>query len=160
LQINGNCPASALGIPLPMAQSSFGARYCVTQDNLLVLNPQSGQLTNVSIPYKIAGRDEITQLEPDTAYLFPTGQNAFVNVNPRLDVFGLNNQVINAAFTRLYFFETLPGFELVHRTPNSQVKIFKYTGRPGTAPVSAINATADAGNNSIAGIAEAVSAAP
>ncbi len=158
LSVSGNCPASALGVPLPMAQSSFGARYCLTRDQMLVINPQTGQLTNFSVPYKIAGRDEIPFLEPDTAYLFPTGQNAFLNINPQLDMFGLDNKVINAAFTRLYFVETLPGFELVHRTPNNQVKIFKYNGRPGAAP-AAVNATASA-SESISSIAEAVSAAP
>ena len=129
LALVGNCPEALVGVPLPMMQSSLGARYCLTNDQMVYVTSQ-GQLSNVTRPYKLAGRDEITQLDPDTSYLFAVGQNQFINVNPYYEPFGLHNNVFNAAFTRLFFFDSLPGFKLAYRSPNGYVKVFEYTGRP------------------------------
>lgn len=129
LAVVGNCPASLTGVPVPAMQSSLGLVYCVTQTELLLVDG-NGQLTKFTRPYKVVGRDEITQLTDAESYLFPVGENQFINVNPYLEPFGMESQVLNSAFTQLYFFENLPGFELAYRSPGNQVKIFKYTGRP------------------------------
>ncbi|MBI4361425.1 hypothetical protein HY572_06685 [Candidatus Micrarchaeota archaeon] len=129
LAVVGNCPASLTGVPVPAMQSSFGLVYCVTQNELLLVT-NDGQLSGTARSYKLVGRDNITQLSENESYLFAIGENQFINVNPDLEPFNMKSNVFNAAFTRLYFFESLPGFELAYRSPNSQVKIFKYTGRP------------------------------
>ena len=135
LAVAGNCPASVVGVPLPMLQSSLGVRYCLTNDEMIYMTSQ-GQMSNVSRKYKLAGRDPISQLDPDTAYLFAVGQNQFINVNPYYEPFGFHNSVFDAAFTRLFFFESLPGFKAVYRSPNNYVKIFEYTGRPTSSTES------------------------
>ncbi|MEM0475846.1 MAG: hypothetical protein QW343_03560, partial [Candidatus Norongarragalinales archaeon] len=91
-------------------------------------------------PYKIVGRDEIdaANLDANTSYLFPIAQNQFVNVNPDLSYAGLDNRVFYSEFTRLFFFEFLPGFELAYRSPRGQVKIFKYVGKPSAASSTAV----------------------
>ncbi len=133
LFVAGNCPASVIGVPIPLLQSSLGAKYCLTNDEMIYVTTQ-GQMSNVSRKYKLAGRDPIDLLDPDTAYLFAVGQNQFINVNPYYEPFGYYNNVFNAAFTRLFFFETSPGFKVVYRSPNNYVKIFEYAGRPVIEP--------------------------
>lgn len=135
LAIVGNCPAAVVGVPLPLLQSSLGARYCLTNDQMIYLTSQ-GQMSNVSRPYKLAGRDAITQIDSDTAYLFSVGRNQFINVNPYYEPFGLHNNVFFAAFTQLFFFDSLPGFKRVYSSQNGYVKIFEYSGRPTAQPVT------------------------
>ncbi|MBI5226935.1 hypothetical protein HY994_06935 [Candidatus Micrarchaeota archaeon] len=129
LSVAGNCPAGVLGIQVPMLQSNLGARYCMTQTDMVYLTGQ-GQVSNVTRKYKLAGRDEITSTDKDTSYLFAVGQNQFVNINPYFEPFGLHNNVFDAAFTKMFFFDNYPGFKLAYRSPNSYVKVFEYTGRP------------------------------
>ncbi|MBI2445136.1 hypothetical protein HYV43_01980 [Candidatus Micrarchaeota archaeon] len=132
LQVAGNCPASVLGVPLPRVQSNLGAQYCLTNDRMVYIDG-NGQASNVTRKYKLAGRDPIDSIDSDTSYLFATGQNAFVNINPYYEPYGFHNNVFNAAFTQLFFFEQYPGFKLAYRSPNSYVKVFEYTGRPSDA---------------------------
>ncbi len=132
LGLAGNCPASALGVPLPMLQSALGAKYCLTQDQYIYLGP-NGQMTNTSRPYKLVGRDQFTAIEPGTSYLFSMGNNNFLNVNPYYEPFGLHNTVFKSAFTKMFFFESMPGFKTVYRSPSGYIKLFEYTGRPGSA---------------------------
>ncbi|MFH0922669.1 MAG: hypothetical protein V1811_01270, partial [Candidatus Micrarchaeota archaeon] len=61
-------------------------------------------------------------------YLFPLSQTEILNVNPDLTLIGLDSNLINSAFVRLFFFEKLEGFNLVYSSPNGQVKIFEYVG--------------------------------
>lgn len=136
LQITGNCPAAILGVEVPMAQSSLGATYCLTNDRMVYLEG-SGRASNVTRTYKVAGRDEITTLDAGTSYWFAIGQNQFVNINPYYAPFGFDNNVFDAAFTQLFFFEQYPGFKLAYRSPNSYVKVFEYTGRPSDADADA-----------------------
>lgn len=132
LSVVGQCPLSVSPVPLPALSSNFGATYCFGKDEYFVLT-REGLAPEFKRRYKIVGRDEIRELEQNVSYLFTSGENTFINVNPDLSYGGLKNNVFNAAFTQLFFFEQLPGFKLVHRSPNGMVKIFEYVGSPASA---------------------------
>jgi asparagine N-glycosylation enzyme membrane subunit Stt3 len=130
ITVVGNCPLSASPVSLPALSSSFGGIYCAGKSELFLLTRTGALDEKYKRSYKIIGRDEVdaAHLDANTSYLFAVGQNQFINANPDLSYGGLNNRVFYSAFTRLFFFETLPGFKLIHKTPNGQVKIFEYTG--------------------------------
>lgn len=128
LNVIGQCPPNLTPIQMPALQSStFGITYCAAKEDMYILT-QQGINDSLKRPYKIAGRDNITVIDENTSYLFPTSQSQFINVNPYIDPLGYKSQVINSAYTRLYFFESLQGFKLVYKSPNNQVKIFEYIG--------------------------------
>ena len=113
-------------IALPALQSNFGAVYCLT-DAQMVLLTQTGLNLSVKRPFKLVGRDEIKGLDVNTSYLLPFGsQGKFINPNPFLEPYGTKSKLIESAFVRLFFFSDLPGFKLVYNSPNSGVKIFEY----------------------------------
>ncbi len=127
LTSSGTCPAQLTGVALPAFKSSLtNAVYCFTDTEYLLLTSQ-GIDPNFKRKYKIIGRDTVdaARLEKDTAYLFGYTQGQFINVNPDLTYVGLNNTVIDSAFTRLFFFEYMPGMQLDHRSPSGEVKIFR-----------------------------------
>ncbi|MFH0835699.1 MAG: hypothetical protein V1834_00885, partial [Candidatus Micrarchaeota archaeon] len=124
----GECPASFAGIALPALKSSLGPVYCFGESEYFVATNQ-GLLPDFKRKFVLAGRDQITSMNENTAYLFPFVNNQFVNINPDLSFVGVNSSIFDSAFTRLFFFERLPGFELVYRSQQGQVKIFKYLGR-------------------------------
>jgi len=128
LNLVGNCPQSASPVALPALQSSFGAVYCVGEKELFLLSASSSLNASYKRPYTIAGRDQFSEVFQNTSYFFPISQTQILNVNPDLTPIGLKSNVINAAFTRLFFFEQLDGFKLVYRSQNGQVKIFEYAG--------------------------------
>ena len=66
-------------------------------------------------------------IDENVSYLIPLSQSNFVNVNPDFRLVGKESKVLNAAFTRLYVLENLPGFKLVYRSPSGEVKIFERT---------------------------------
>ncbi len=128
LQPAGTCPQGISPVSLPAYRSQLtGATYCLAPHQLLLLT-QSGLDSSYKRNYKLVGRDAVdtANIEQNTSYIFNFG-DTLLNVNPDLSYSGLNNTVINAAYTRMYFFEHLPGVELAYRSPNSQVKIFKIT---------------------------------
>ena len=73
-----------------------------------------------------------TIAEENASYLFASFyyQDQLINVNPDLSVYGLESGLVDSNFVKLFFFEELPGFKLVYRSPNNLVKIFEYEGRP------------------------------
>ena len=124
---SGTCPAQLTGVALPAFKSSLtNAVYCFTDTEYLLLT-QSGIDSNYKRKYKIVGRDQIdgANIAQDTAYLFGYTQGQFINVNPDLSYVGLRNNIINSVFTRLFFFENLPGMQLEQRSPSGEVKIFR-----------------------------------
>ena len=127
LSVAGNCPQSVSPIALPALRSNFGAVYCLTETEMILLT-QSGLNSSLKRPYKVIGRDEIKEVDPNTTYLQPyQQQGTFVNPNPFLEPYGLKSNLINSAYVRLFFFNQLPGFNLIYTSPNSGVKIFEYT---------------------------------
>ncbi len=130
LTVVGKCPLTASPVQLDALQSGYGAVYCAGQQDLFLLKSDGTLDENYKRKYKIAGRDEITELSSDTSYLFAIAQSQFINVNPDLSYANLNNNVFNSAFTHFFFFENAPGFKLVYASPKGQVKIFEYVGEP------------------------------
>jgi asparagine N-glycosylation enzyme membrane subunit Stt3 len=124
LSYEGQCPAFASPVPMPMLQSSFGATYCMAQNELLLLT-RNGIDYSLKRPYKIMGGEQVSEIDANTSYLFSMGQGKFLNVNPDLRYASLESKLINSAYVHLYFFESLPGFELVYRSPQGLVKIFR-----------------------------------
>ena len=129
LDVIGECPPALTPIALPAIGSSFGATYCAGQNELFLATRQ-GLDSKYKRKYVILGASEVdvNNLDPTVSYLMPIAQNKFINLNPYLP--GFNNRVFYSAFTRLFFFETYPGFKLVYKSPNGIVKIFEYTGEP------------------------------
>ncbi|MFH1780302.1 MAG: STT3 domain-containing protein [Candidatus Micrarchaeota archaeon] len=117
LQNVGECPSSVSPVQLPLLKSTLGPTYCITNEDLLLLN-QDGTLKAIPLKVIVLG-DTISN---ETAYV-TMFQNAILNVNPYLGE--LESKVIDAPFTRLFFFENLPGFSVEYVSPNGQVKIFK-----------------------------------
>ncbi|MBI5635928.1 hypothetical protein HY993_03115 [Candidatus Micrarchaeota archaeon] len=130
----GNCPSTVAPFPMPALKSSLtGATYCLAKDQYFLLDPRTNTfIENYSRKFALAGRDPIdgNNLDNQTAYLFPYSQNQFINTNPDLTYVGIDSRVFYSAFTRLYFFEKLPGTTLAYRSARSEVKIFQIT--PGT----------------------------
>jgi hypothetical protein len=125
----GNCPQSAVPTQLPALQSkSFGPVYCLGEKEMFQLASSNALNASYKRPFVIASSTQVTEIYQNTSYLFPLSQTEILNVNPDLTLIGLNSNVINSAFTRLFFFEKLDGFKLVYKSPNSQVKIFEYVG--------------------------------
>ncbi|MBI5176517.1 hypothetical protein HY995_00350 [Candidatus Micrarchaeota archaeon] len=127
----GTCPAQLTGVAMPAYRSSLtGAVYCFTQNEYILLT-SAGIDPGFRRKYAIIGRDTVdsNHLDPNTSYLFNYGQGAFLNANPNLNYapVNINNTVFNAAFTRLFLFENLPGMKLIHRSKTGEVKIFKIT---------------------------------
>ncbi len=129
LDVIGECPPALTPVALPALASSFGVTYCAGQNELFLATRQ-GLDPTYKRKYKIIGASEVdvNNLDPSVSYLIPIAQNKFINVNPYLP--GFNNRVFYSAFTRLFFFETYPGFKLVYKSPNGMVKIFEYLGEP------------------------------
>ncbi|MEM4255181.1 MAG: STT3 domain-containing protein [Candidatus Norongarragalinales archaeon] len=124
------CPNFASAVPLPMLKSSFGAVYCADNEFLYVLT-QDGLLPSYKRKFIITNApNTVEQLDESVSYLLPISQGTFLNLNPDLSFGNINNTVFRSAFTRLFFFEKLPGFKLAFRSPNGAVKIFEYLG-PG-----------------------------
>ena len=129
-----NCPTSASAIPMPLLKSSFGPSYCADNENLYLLT-QNGLAPGFQRKFVVAqAPNTIENPDSNTSYLVPIGQGTFLNLNPDLSFAGMNNTVFNSAFTRLFFFEKLPGFKLVFRSPNGAVRIFEYLGQGVTEP--------------------------
>ena len=127
LTISSNqCPSFASAVPLPLLESSFGTAYCADNDYLYLLT-QTGLDANYKRKFQLLQSTGV-EIDHSVSYLTPIAQNRFINLNPDLSPLGLNNTVIDSAFTRLFFFEQLPGFKLVFRAPNGNVKIFEHTG--------------------------------
>jgi hypothetical protein len=137
LTVVGQCPLTASPVALPALQSSFGATYCAGKNELFLLT-RNGLDEKYRRAFKIAGVDAVTELDANTSYLFPIAQNQFINANPDLSYGGLDNRVFYAAFTRLFFFQNLPGFKLVYSSPRGQVKIFEYSSEFATTPENAL----------------------
>lgn len=126
LQATGNCPQSVSPVPMPAIQSSLtGAIYCFAQDEYFLL-ANDGLDKNYSRKFKLAGRDSFANLTANYSYLFATGQNQFINVNPGLAYAGLNNTYFHSLYAKLFFFDKAPGFKLAYRSPNGQVKVFEF----------------------------------
>ena len=104
----GDCPNSIT--PLPAYKSSFGAYYCLAGNKLMLV-----------------GRGGLKPLNHSKIIALDRKGKELLNINPDLSYAGYNNTVYNAAFTRLFFEEKLPGFELVYKSPHGRVKIFKLT---------------------------------
>ena len=122
----GTCPTSISPVQMPAFQSSLtGATYCLSQDTMFLLT-QSGLDPNFHRKYTGGAQYPInaTALDPSVSYLFPYQQGVVINANPDLSYVGLNSTVFYFAYTRLYLFESLPGFTLAYRSPNGEVKIF------------------------------------
>ena len=119
----GNCPVST-PVQIPAYQSSFGPVYCLTQDGLLLVGRQGLEENYTRAIYAAMPGQPI--IDEDAAYLVQVGNNQFINVNPDLSMLGLENNVLNSAFTRFFFFEEVPGFKLAYASPNGMVKIFEY----------------------------------
>ncbi len=128
LNLVGTCPSSGL-VEMPAYQSSFGAVYCLTQDSFLLLS-RNGIDSSYQRP--IYGAIPGTITEENTSYLLASFyyQDQLINVNPDLTVYGLESNLVDSNFVKLFFFEELPGFKLVYRSPNNLVKVFEYEGRP------------------------------
>jgi hypothetical protein len=126
-----NCPAALAPVPLRAYQSNLGVVYCASPTQYFVLT-QKGLADGFARNFKVFGRDQVTDIRTDTSYWYPSpfGPNQWVNLNPDLSFANLQNKVLYSAFTRLYFLENMPGFNLAYRSPNGEVKIFEYTGRP------------------------------
>jgi len=126
---NGQCPQGVSPVPLPAYRSQLtGATYCLSKSHLLLLT-QSGVSEEYQRAYKLVGRDDIdpAALDANTSYLFNGGQSLLINVNPDLSYAGFGTNAFNAAFTRLFFFESLPGTKLEYRSQNGMVKVFSIT---------------------------------
>lgn len=125
----GQCPSTISPLPIPMFQSSFSAPnqplyYCMGQNYYIL----AAKGVDFKRKYALAGRDSISSLDENTSYLFQLTEKTYVNVNPDISFGGLKNRVFHSTFMRFFFFESVPGFKLVYRSPNGQVKIFEYTG--------------------------------
>ncbi len=123
LNYAGNCPVAS-PVQIPAYQSSFGPAYCLTQDGLLLLG-MNGLEENYSRAIYPAAPDQPV-IGGDAAYLVDIGSDRFINVNPDLSMLGLENKVLDSAFTRFFFFEEVPGFKLAYESQNGMVKIFEY----------------------------------
>jgi hypothetical protein len=136
------CPSSASAVPLPLLQSSFGIAYCADNDYLYLLT-QKGLDPSYKRKFQLVqSLNDVNDINKNVSYLLAMAQNQFLNINPDLSPLGLNNTVIDSAFTRLFFLEKLPGFKLVFKSPNGNVKIFEYAGDnvlpPETQPASVL----------------------
>lgn len=128
LNLVGTCPSSGL-VELPAYQSSFGAVYCLTQDSFLLLGRNG---IEASYQRPIYGAVPGATVEGNASYLTSSFyyRDQLINVNPDLSVYGLESDLVDSNFVKLFFFEELPGFKLVYRSPNNLVKVFEYEGRP------------------------------
>ncbi|VVB68308.1 Dolichyl-phosphooligosaccharide-protein glycotransferase [Candidatus Norongarragalina meridionalis] len=130
LTIVGQCPSSVSPVQMAALQSSFGATYCAGKDEMILLT-RTGLDANYSRKFKIQGNENfigLSQLDANVSYLFPYSETQFVNINPDLSPYGMKSGIADAAFVRLFFLESLPGFEKVYSSPNNLVKIYKYAG--------------------------------
>lgn len=131
---NENCPSSASAIPLPVLKSSLGPTYCADNDFLYLLTA-NGLDPNYKRRFVLAQTPStIENPDANVSYLVPIGQGTFLNLNPELSFAGVKSNIFNSAFTRLFFFEKLPGFKLAFRSPSGSVRIFEYLGPGVVAP--------------------------
>ncbi|MDP3742316.1 MAG: hypothetical protein Q8R15_03310 [Candidatus Micrarchaeota archaeon] len=123
LSANGQCPFSP---NMLFMQGSFGSTYCVSQDQFIPLD-RDGLRTDLSRGYVGVNLADpkIEEIDLNKHYLIPLSQSSFIDVNPDLRAAGRESKVLNATYTRLYVFENLPGFKLVYRSKNGEVKIFE-----------------------------------
>ncbi|HLD62617.1 MAG TPA: hypothetical protein VI875_02000 [Candidatus Norongarragalinales archaeon] len=138
---NENCPSSASAIPLPVLKSSLGPTYCADNDFLYLLTA-NGLDPNYKRRFVLAQTPStIENPDANVSYLVPIGQGTFLNLNPELSFAGVKSNIFNSAFTRLFFFEKLPGFKLAFRSPSGSVRIFEYLGPGVVAPTPAPSPT-------------------
>lgn len=123
LSSNGQCPFSQ---NMLLLQGTFGSVYCVSQDQMIPVD-RSGLRTDLARGYQGVNlaAPSIEEIDTNKHYLIPVSQTSFIDVNPDLRIAGRESKVINATYTRLYVFENLPGFKLVYRSKNGEVKIFE-----------------------------------
>ncbi len=122
LEVKGECPY-ARGMIL--IQSNFGAVYCASQSELIPID-QSGLRTDFARVFEVIDiRKKVENIDPNKHYLIPLSESVLVDANPDLRIIGRESKVVNSTFVRLYVFENLPGFNLVYRSTNGEVKIFE-----------------------------------
>ncbi|MEK6842977.1 MAG: STT3 domain-containing protein [Candidatus Micrarchaeota archaeon] len=110
-----------------MLYSSFGAAYCVDSQGKLYLLGQNGEQKPVNWSPIPTGDTGVAPASLGNN-LFYNQRYTFINVNPDLNAITsgrLTSKLINSPFVNLFFYEKLEGFELAHKSPNGQVKIFK-----------------------------------
>jgi asparagine N-glycosylation enzyme membrane subunit Stt3 len=94
-----------------------------TGDQVPLKNPKILQFGGGEPSYRHIGRSGSTNVFID--------QNAaMLNLNPDLETITngtVKSALFNAPYVQLFFYEKLDGFELVHKSPNSGVKIFRLT---------------------------------
>ena len=112
-----------------MIQSGYGAFYCADNDYLYLLT-NKGLDPNYKRKFVLTAQPEsVKNLDENVSYLIPIGRGTLLNINPDLSyISGMQNKVFFSAFTRFFFFEQVPGFRLVFRSPSGTVKIFEYLG--------------------------------
>ncbi|MFH0713563.1 MAG: hypothetical protein V1722_03655, partial [Candidatus Micrarchaeota archaeon] len=124
LTVKGQCPFAQ---SMALLQSSFGPTYCLSQDQIIPVD-RSGLRTDLARGFKsIDLKSKIENVDLNTSYLISVSQNVLIDANPNLSLFGRNSSIVNAAYTRLYLFENLPGYKLVYSSPLGEVKIFERT---------------------------------
>lgn len=116
-------------IPKRMYYSSFGAAYCIdTNGKMFMLgNDGTEKPLNDTVPVR-ADDSRLSPVPLQGANLFYNAQYSFISLNPDLATISggkTSSKLFDAAFVKLFFLEKLDGFELVYKSPNSQVKIFR-----------------------------------
>jgi hypothetical protein len=111
-------------------QSRSGTRYCVAGTAMRRMGAGAGGAERrlgrlTPIPTGLPERDASGLLDTPKTW-------TVMNVYPDAGDVGHESRAFDAAFTRLFFFEDLPGFRLVFRSPRGSVKIFEHV--PTDAP--------------------------
>ncbi len=136
-----NCPGL---VPRQALYSSLtGAIYCISRGadgkpNLFVLSGASGEQAPLDDPQLVQmGSDSAVALSPisqqNNFYIntYPGASPYMLNINPDLATLSngaRSSKLYTSNFVQLFFLEKLEGFELVHKTPNGRVKLFKLVG--------------------------------
>ena len=133
LTVVGQCPKTAVPVDMPALRSSLtGATYCLANDRLLLLQDQNTLAAGYERRFVLFGRDayDKTDLNENTSFLVPAGNNQFININPDLSYAigqngALDNRVFYSAYARLFFFEYLEGTTLEYVSPNGLIKVYR-----------------------------------
>ncbi len=124
LSIQGACPFSQ---NMALMQSNVGLSYCASQTEIIPID-RTGLRTDLARHFEIVSLlNSTSNVNANVSYLIPISQNTFINANPDFSIVSRKSKIVDSVYTRLYVFENLPGFKLVYRSPQGEVKIFERT---------------------------------
>jgi len=122
-------------VPMVELQSNLGFKWCIPVKNNQVGDKMYLQTRNgldMEHPRSVAVfSDEVKAKDPadlqNTSVLIPYQQGTLLNINPDFSAVGLENHYFNSNYAQLFFLEKLNGFEVVYKSQNGQVKLYKLT---------------------------------